>query len=146
MSNFSYKKRFYITDAQAKELKITIEAPIVCFYQDKKGRVYLTAANIYMLNYRYIDLFSCILKANHWLIDMYFPFPWEDNYRFIKKQQGIYQLMDREIAEKEFIAYVKPKVKTLSRERCRKTKRVQDLCKPKPPTNWKDPNLFDTLQ
>lgn len=146
MSNFTYKKTFHISDEQAKNLEITTEAPVVCFYQDTKGRVYLTASYIRMHNQNYADIFTCTLTKDHWIIDMYFPFPWEDNYLFVKKQKGIYQLMNKSIEGKEYIAYVKPKVKTVSERRCRETKRVQDLCEPEPSPYRKDPDLFDTLQ
>lgn len=146
MGSFNYRKRFIITDAQAKDLQITIEAPIVCFYQDTKGRVYLTASHIRLRNKYYADIFECTLTKKHWIIDMYFPFPWEDNYKFIRKSKGIYQLMQKEINGKEYIAYVKPETKTLPTTRCRKTTKVQSVCESKPPKNWKNPNLFDTLQ
>ena len=146
MSNFNYKKKFIITDAQAKELQITIEAPIVCFYQDTKGRVYLTASYIRMHNKYYADIFDCTLTKEHWVIDMYFPFPWEDEYKFVRKSKGIYQLMQKEINGKEYIEYVKPKTKTLSTARRRKTTRVQSVCESEPSPYRKDPDLFDTLQ
>lgn len=146
MSNFNYKKKFIITDAQAKDLQITIETPIVCFYQDTKGRIYLTASHIRMHNKYYADIFDCTLTKEHWIIDMYFPFPWEDDYKFVRKSKGIYQLMQKEIKGKEYIEYVKPKTKTLSTARCRKTTKVQSVCKSEPSPYRKDPDLFDTLQ
>lgn len=146
MSNFNYKKQFIITDAQAKDLQITVETPIVCFYQNTEGRVYLTASHIRMHNKYYADIFDCTLTKEHWIIDMYFPFPWENNYKFIRKNKGIYQLMNKEIEGKEYIEYVKPKAKTLPRTGCRKTTSIQSMCEPKSSPYRKDPDLFDTLQ
>jgi len=146
MSSFIYKKNFIISDKQARDLKITIEAPIVCFYQDMKKRVYLTASYLKMHNKCYEDLFNCTLTSTHWIIEMFLPFPWENNYKFVRKSKGIYQLMCKETEKKEYIAYVEPQPKTIPTTRCGKTKELQNMCKPKSAPYGENPDLFDTLQ
>ena len=120
---FSYKKRLYLNDLQAEALKLRLNAPYVFLWIDKKNRVYLTNTKYTLIKYKYMDCFNATFTKTGWYIDTVLPFPWEDNYCFIKLRKGFYQLINKPRKLKDAING-KPKIKTLPKCRCRKTKTI----------------------
>lgn len=144
ISVFSYKTKLHLTDKFIKRLHIYYESPFISLWITPDNRVYLTSTQTSFKKYKHHVYLNCILKKEYWIIDGIFPFPWENNYKFIPIKKDIF-ILQNNTTKKECISNVFPKPKTLSTTRRRKITPLQNLCNIEPTKDRENPDIIDTL-